>query len=148
MNVFISVEGQHCQEIGLADILKDTVQKLNFLIDKSNASVNAQRYGEEFQLISIIPSCVDDEFWEALGWKERTYISRKKREADIRLRMDYKRFVNETDSNKKLLFYGVIVKSIRSVEERSKSDFLGENLIRDVLLLLNVSAQDVERASV
>ena len=148
MNVFISVEGQHCQEIGLADILKDTVQKLNFLIDKSNASVNAQRYGEEFQLISIIPSCVDDEFWEALGWKERTYISRKKREADIRLRMDYKRFVNESDSNKKLLFYGVIVKSIRAVEERSKSDFLGENLIRDVLLLLNVSAQDVERASV
>lgn len=148
MNVFISVEGQHCQEIGLADILKDTVQKLNFLIDKSNASVNAQRYGEEFQLISIIPSCVDDEFWEALGWKERTYISRKKREADIRLRMDYKRFVNETDNNKKLLFYGVIVKSIRAVEERSKSDFLGENLIRDVLLLLNVSAQDVERASV
>ena len=125
MNVFISVEGQHCQEIGLADILKDTVQKLNFLIDKSNASVNAQRYGEEFQLISIIPSCVDDEFWEALGWKERTYISRKKREADIRLRMDYKRFVNESDSNKKLLFYGVIVKSIRAVEERSKSDFLG-----------------------
>ncbi len=148
MNVFISVEGQHCQEIGLADILKDTVQKLNFLIDKSNASVNAQRYGEEFQLISIIPSCVDDEFWEALGWKERTYISRKKREADIRLRMDYKRFVNETDNNKKLLFYGVIVKSIRAVEERSKSDFLGENLIRDVLLLLNVSEQEVERASV
>ena len=79
MNIFISVEGQHCKEIGLAEILKDTINKLNYLIDISNSLVNAQRYGAEFQLISIIPSCVDDEYWEALGWKERTHISRKKR---------------------------------------------------------------------
>ena len=61
--------------------------------------------------------------------------------------MDYKRFVNETESNKKLLFYAVIVKSIRVVQERSMCDFLGEKLIRDVLLLLNVSADEVNRAN-
>ena len=41
--------------------------------------------------------------------------------------------------NQYLLFYDIIIKSIQVVQERSKGDFRGEQLKRDILLALNVS---------
>ena len=69
----------------------------------------------------------------------------KKREADIRLRMDYDRFMNETAPDKRLMFIDVIVKSIQVVQERSKGDFRGIELIRDILAALNVSTEEIEQ---
>lgn len=141
MLLILTIEAQNCTDNGLAEILKETNEKLSFLTDKS---LNSQyNYGTEFNEIAIIPSCVDDDFWNALGWKERKQIWRKKGEADIRLRMDYERFINETPKNKRLLFYDVIIKSIEVVIKRSKDDFRGEELINDILFALNVSKDEL-----
>lgn len=121
---------------GLAEILKETNEKLSFLTDNSLNSQN--NYGTEFNEIAIIPSCVDDDFWNALGWKERKQIWRKKGEADIRLRMDYELFIKATPQNKRLMFYDIIIKSIEIVKERSKGDFRGDELIKDILSALEV----------
>ena len=87
---------------------------------------------------------MSDEFWNAMGWKERKQIWRKKGEADIRLRMNYNRFIKETSKNQYLLFYDIIVKSLKVVQELSKGDFQGEALIKDILLALNISEENLK----
>ena len=142
MRLFITIEAQNAIENGFSKILKETCDKLNFLDNESMEEVD--NYGTEFRSITIIPSCMDDHFWNVLGWKERKQIWRKKGEADIRLRMDYDRFTSETLRNKYLLFYDIIIKSIQVVQERSKGDFRGEDLIKDVLLALKVSEEELK----
>lgn len=145
MKLFITIEAQNAIESGLADILKETLCALDFLTNKEKDLENIDNYGTEFREIAIIPTCVNDEYWDGLGWKERKQIWRKKREADIRLRMDYERFNNETQRNKRLLFIDVIIKSIRVVQEKSKGDFEGNKLIRDILSALKVSEDEIRQ---
>ncbi len=145
MLLFITIEAQNADKNGLAKILNETKQTLNFVTDKSKNLEEQNNYGTEFECISIIPSCMDDHFWNALGWKERKQIWRKKREADIRLRMDYERFVNETNENKRLLFIDIIIKSIEVVRDRSKGDFKANDLIKDILSALNVSREEIKQ---
>ena len=145
MLLFITIEAQNAVENGLVKILNETKQTLNFVTDKSKNLEEQNNYGTEFKCISVIPSCMDDHFWSALGWKERKQIWRKEREADIRLRMDYERFVNETNENKRLLFIDIIIKSIEVVRDRSKGDFKANDLIEDILSALNVSREKIKQ---
>lgn len=139
MELFITIEAQNATDNGLFEIFRDINQQLSFVTDKNSELENINNYGNEFRLISVIPSCMDDDYWNASGWKERRQIWRKKKEADIRLRMDYNRFIEETVENKRLMFIDIIVKSIRIVQEKSISDFQGEKLIEDILTALNVT---------
>ena len=148
MRLFLTVEAQNCTENGLSKILKETNDELFFLTDKSVDLENENNYGTEFRQIAIIPSCVDDEFWNALGWKERKRFYRKKGEADIRLRMNHERFIKENKKNQRLLFVDIIIKSIRVVQENSKGDFRGDQLIRDILLTLNVSVDELNQLDI
>lgn len=137
MELHISIEAQNAFESGLAEILHEVSERLAF--------VAGEYYGTEFCLVAIIPTCVDDAYWNALGWKERVQVWRKKREADIRLRMDYARFVGESYENKRLMFIQIIVASVQALQERSKGDFKGDLLIRDILKALNVRQTQLDR---
>ena len=139
MELFITIEAQNATDNGLFEIFRDINQQLSFVTDKNSGLENINNYGNEFRLVSVIPSCMDDDYWKASGWKERKQIWHKKKEADIRLRMDYNRFIEETVENKRLMFIDIIVKSIRAVQEKSISDFQGEKLIEDILAELNVT---------
>ena len=143
MRLFLTIEAQNCSENGLANILKNTIDKLSFLTNESEALENNNYYGTEFREIAIIPSCMDDGFWNALGWKERAKVWRKKGEADIRLRMNYERYMKETQKNQTLMFYDIIIKSIQVVQAKSKGDFRGDKLIEDILSALNVSKEEL-----
>ena len=145
MRLFLTVEAQNCTENGLSEILKETMNKLSFLTDKSLYLEDKNNYGKEFRQIAIIPSCMNDEFWNAVGWKERKQFWRKKGEADIRLKMDYNRFINETPKNKRLMFIDTIIKSIQVVQERSKGDFKGDELIKNILSALDVSKEALKQ---
>jgi len=145
MILYLTIEAQNCTENGLAKILKEITDKLSFLTDKTIGLENINNYGTEFKEISIIPSCMDDELWNTLCWKERKQIWRKRKEADIRLRMDYNRFINETTENKRLLFIDIIIKSIQVVQEKSNGDFRGEDLIKDILSALNLSEDEIKQ---
>lgn len=144
LKLFLTIEAQNCTENGLAKILKETIVQLDFITNKNKNLEDEDNYGTEFRLISIIPSCMDDVFWDALGLKERKQIWRKKREADIRLRMNYNRYISETPENQKLLFVDIIIKSIQIVQEFSKSDFRGNELISDILDTLNVTIEQLQ----
>ena len=116
----MTIETQADVDDILGAIFWETKCQLSFITDKEAGLEEVDNYGTEFRLISVIPTCLDDQFWEASGWKERKQIWRKKREADIRLRMDYDRFVRETPENQRLMFIDIIVKSIQAVRESQK----------------------------
>lgn len=144
MKLFLTIEAQRATDIGLSDILYKTIKKLSFVTNDGSGLESSDNYGTEFRIISVIPTCVDDKFWNILGWKERTQIWRKKKEADIRLRMDYDRFVSETPENKLLMFIGIIVKSIEVVQSKSLGDFKGQALIDDILEAFDITAKQLE----
>lgn len=139
----MTIESQIGAE-NLSNILRNTIAQLSFLTNQDIGLEDIDNYGTEFRIISIIPTCLDDHSWEILGWKERKQIWRKKREADIRLRMDYYRFVKETPENQRLMFIDIIVKSIKVVQEKSKGDFRGNELIADILKALNVTQKQLD----
>lgn len=144
MELFLTIEAQNAVESGLADIFHEVNEQLFFVTAHKAGLEDVNNYGTEFRVVSVIPTCVDDSFWNALGWKERTKIWRKKKEADIRLRIDYNRFLNETTKNKRLLFIDVIIKSVQALQERSTGDFRGDMLILDILNALNVQQSQLD----
>ena len=142
MHLFFSLEAQDAR---LANILWDIKCQLHFVTDEEAGLEEIDNYGKEFRSIAIIPTCVSNVFWKALGWKERRFIWRKKREADIRLRINYERFIKESTENKRLMVVDIIVKSIKVVQEKSKEDFRGNELIGDILETLNVSQSQLDQ---
>lgn len=145
MELFMTIETKADVDDILGAIFWETKCQLSFITDKEAGLEEVDNYGTEFRLISVIPTCLDDQFWEASGWKERKQIWRKKKEADIRLRMDYDRFVRETPENQRLMFIDIIVKSIQAVQEKSKGDFRGNELIADILKALNITQDQLDQ---
>lgn len=145
MELFMTIETKADVDDILGAIFWETKCQLAFITDKEAGLEEVDNYGTEFRLISVIPTCLDDQFWEASGWKERKQIWRKKKEADIRLRMDYDRFVRETPENQRLMFIDIIVKSIQAVQEKSKGDFRGNELIADILKALNITQDQLDQ---
>ena len=141
----MTIETQADVDDILGAIFWETKCQLSFITDKEAGLEEVDNYGTEFRLISVITTCLDDQFWEASGWKERKQIWRKKKEADIRLRMDYDRFVRETPENQRLMFIDIIVKSIQAVQEKSKGDFRGNELIADILKALNITQDQLDQ---
>ena len=141
----MTIETQADVDDILGAIFWETKCQLSFITDKEAGLEEVDNYGTEFRLISVIPTCLDDQFWEASGWKERKQIWRKKREADIRLRMDYDRFVRETPENQRLMFIDIIVKSIQAVQGKSTGDFRGNELIADILKALNITQDQLDQ---
>lgn len=142
MRIFITIEAQSVDESGIDNIMRTVDKELSFVTDDKLEHID--NYGTEFQEIAIIPTCVDDNFWEILGWKERKQIWRKKKEADIRLRMDYYKFMKESYENKRLMFIDIIIKSIQVVQEKSKGDFKGDELIKDIMKAVNVTQEQLD----
>lgn len=143
MKLFLSIEAQNAVESGLADVLYSVTQQLKFVTDKDADLENLNNYGTEFRLIAIIPTCVDDAYWHALGWKERMNVSRKNKEADIRLRIDYNDFINRTPEQKREIFIETIIRSIRALQTKAKGDFQGEVLITDILKALKLDSSSL-----
>ena len=111
--------------------------------DKTLQELETRNYGEEFQYISIIPVIMPEEYHD--GYTERRQIWRKKREADIRLYIDYEKYIKGDSKTKLMLWTKCIVESIEVVESRKKGDFQGEKLIQDFLDLEGVKREDLEK---
>ena len=100
-----------------------------------------ETYGTEFVDIGIITTILGEGLKDM--WKERRQIWRKSKSADIRLNIDYDRFVNADEQTQILLYVKNIVDSIRVVEERKKGDFKGLKLIEDILATLDLMEEQL-----
>lgn len=107
-----------------------------FLAIKKNMQVDTlQKYTDCLDDIAIIPFCVDDEFMQIYQIKERKYIGWKRRDADIRLRMDFDTFVQATKEERMQQCKEVIIRSLEVIAkkcEAKKLRFDIANLIQDI----------------
>ena len=99
-------------------------------------------YGTEFQNIGIITTILGEGL-EGM-WKERKQIWRKKKEADIRLEINYEKFINANEETQILLYIKNIIDSIMVVENRKKRDFQGLKLIDDILKTLEINKEQLQ----
>ena len=146
MRIFLS------EEIDLIGIDKANIslnflnvleKKLDFICNREKDLENIDNYGTEFKLIAIITMIVTQERIDR-GFKERRYISRKNKEADIRLNINRDKFFNSTSEKQRLLYIKNIIESINVVIEKSKGDFRGEDLKRDILKALDVTQEQLD----
>ena len=100
-------------------------------------------YGLEFELISIIPTIMEDEFLDE-DWKERRLVRPKSKDADIRLIMDYDKFVKADENGRLLLYVKMLVDAIKIVDAKKKGDFNGEKLIEDLLAATNIKWDEIK----
>ena len=111
----------------------------NFLKEKN--------YGTEIQDLSIIPIIIKfNEQMEKEGWfKEKITYKKSKNQADIRLKINYDKFVNGDEITKKLLLIHIIIKSIRELSKKAKNNFKANELEEDILKLFNLTISDLEK---
>ena len=147
MRLFLSIEAQVDICINLPQIMRNADKALDFITNAENKLEAVNNYGTEFISICIIPTCVSSGMLEALGWKERTLIKRKAREADIRLLINCEEFVKATPEMQRLIYIKTLIDSIEVIQQKSKGDFNGEKLIADILVALDVKKDDLDEIS-
>lgn len=86
MEIFLGAEIEGPATSKWFDLQKEFSELLGELKDES--------YGDSLTSIGIISILMHPEYFEGEGYKERRYYSRKNKEADIRLRINYTDFVN------------------------------------------------------
>ena len=127
--------------------MRNADKALDFITNAESKLEAVNNYGTEFISICIIPTCVSSGMLEALGWKERTLIKRKAREADIRLLINCEEFVKATPEMQRLIYIKTLIDSIEVIQQKSKGDFNGEKLIADILVALDVKKDDLDEIS-
>lgn len=115
-----------------------------FLTDRNNKEMllGDNAYGAEFKNIAIIQIILSPDFDIC---PERKLIKFNKREADIRLKIDYDKYQSADDNGKKLLIVKNLADSIMVIESQKKKDFNGLKLIDDILSALNVTKEELDK---
>ncbi len=127
MKIFLSGETSFKANEPFRRLLMEMNKTLKSFIE---ADENDDTYGAEFRSIGIITMILSEDLNNT---PERKFINRKKKEADIRLKIDYNKFVNSDTNIQLLLYLKNIIESIQVVDDNKKEDFNGEKLIEDIL---------------
>lgn len=133
MKIFLSGETSFNANEPFRRLLMEMNKKLKSFIE---ADENDDTYGAEFKSIGIITMILSDDLADT---PERKLISRKKKEADIRLKIDYYKFVNSNADTQFFLYLKNIIESIKVVNEKKKEDFNGDKLIEDILSVFGLT---------
>jgi len=133
MKIFLSGETSFNANEPFRRLLMEMNKTLKSFIE---ADENDDTYGAEFKSIGIITMILSDDLAKT---PERKLINRKKKEADIRLKIDYYKFVNSDADTQFFLYLKNIIESIKVVNEKKKEDFNGDKLIEDILSVFGLT---------
>ena len=109
-DIFFSIEG----EGGTAGVISNIFYKIEQQMKLKPMSC----YCDAIDSIAIIPMCVSKEMRALFNTSERKYVGWKRREADIRLYMDYEAFIAASMDGKIDMSKKIIVKSLDAIEAR------------------------------
>lgn len=127
-------------EIFLSAEIEGPVTSKWFLLQKEFTpllkTLESKNYGETLTSIGIITILLRDKYLEDGGYKERRYYSKKNKEADIRLRINYYAFLKASDEEARKIYVDHILQSIRIAGVKAGKGFDLERLIADVQELL------------
>ncbi len=112
----------------------DYILKLRIpILDEFNKRFKNKSYGSDIEVFAIISTCISKAWLANMGWKERNLYKKKDKSTDIRLFMDYEKFISVTDEERKSMYANHIYESIIAFHEKHKKlDFNWEELLNDV----------------
>ena len=128
MDIFLSAEAEGPATGKWFVLQKDFSAALSCL--------KSRHYGDDLISIAIISILMRDEFFAGGCYKERVYYSRKRKDADVRLRIDYNAFIKASKENQKEIYIDHILESIRVAGSKAGPLFQTERLVTDVKELL------------
>lgn len=128
MEIFLGAEIEGPASSKWFDLQKEFSELLGELNDKN--------YGDSLTSIGIITILMHPEYFEGEGYKERRYYSRKNKEADIRLRINYTDFVNANKETRKGIYISHILEAITIAGNKAGDGFDLNRLLFDVQRLL------------
>lgn len=99
--------------------------------------INDRNYGDNLTSIAVISILMREQFFEDGGYKERKYYSVKRKEADIRLRIDYKDFMKASAEKREMIYRNHILESIQIAGEKAGKGFDTKRLLSDVEKILS-----------
>lgn len=135
MKLFLSGETAFDANEPFEELLKLMINKLKKFVDSDE---DDETYGSEFKNIGIITMILSPDLERV---SERKLIHRKTKDADIRLRINYEKFINSDKETQFYLYLKNIIDAINIVNEMKKEDFKGEKLICDILKSLDISME-------
>ena len=103
----------------------ELIKPIRYNFSESFAS---KKYSTDLDELFIVFICMSQEMG---GYKDRKYISRKNRYADIRLNMDFDQFLQSDSKKRWLMMWDLIQTAINIVSERVP-DFKRGELIEDI----------------
>lgn len=128
MEIFLSAEIEGPVTSKWFELQKNFTEKL--------LQLNNRSYGDCLNSIGIISIILREDFFIEGGYKERKYYSFKKKEADIRLRIDYKEFSKGDDAKRKEMYILHILEAIKIAGNRAGKEFDVSSLLFDVEKML------------
>ena len=128
MEIFLGAEIEGPATSKWFDLQKEFSELLEELKDEN--------YGDSLTSIGIISILMHPEYFEGEGYKERRYYSRKNKEADIRLRINYTDFVNANKETRKVIYISHILEAITIAGNKAGDGFDLNRLLFDVQRLL------------
>ena len=128
MKIFLSAELEGAASSKWFELQKEFTPILS--------KINDRDYGDGLVSIAIISIIMRNEFFENNAYKERVFYDKKNKEADVRLKIDYKKFVKADKDERKKIYINHIIDSIHSLKYKVYSEFNFEQLIFDIENLL------------
>ena len=148
MHLFLSCEAQTPATGVIVRFIREFDSILDFVTNREQNLERVDNYGTEFRNIGIIVTCISKEWLANMdNYKERKLIKRIAKEADIRLHMDFEKFMSVDQKTQRMIYLNTIIKSIQVVQDRSKGDFKGDALVDDILKALDVSKEQLDNLS-
>ena len=98
---------------------------------KFNTRHTAEEYDDSIDSLCIVFICVSEQKIENGYCKERKYISRKKKYADIRLRLPYLDYLQADETQRKSMCLDIIHSAIIIVQKKIPS-YPAERLYQDI----------------
>ena len=105
---------------------------------RSLLSIEDRCYGDDLLSIGVISIVMRDKYFEQGGYKERLYYNKKNKEADIRLRINYNRFIKCNYDERREMYIDHILRSIQIAGKKAGDTFDLNRLLFDVENLLRV----------
>lgn len=121
-----------------------SLQLIMLKVDKKlTEKLSMSNYGGALNHISIIPSIFPNKFYlENPDHKERKLIKWKSKTADIRLRIDFDKWVESDDKGKEKLFCDNVIRSIQVIQSKVKEGFDAKKLESDIRKELNYEEEN------
>lgn len=127
MEIYLSSETE-----GRADSLLLPIRNM---VDSLLDDIRKNEYGSALTSVGVFAIIMKEEMYDSGGYCERQYYSKVRKEADIRLRLNYKSFCNAEPEKRVELYKQHVSRALEIAADKAKSadpEFQRDKLVYDV----------------